>query len=188
MTSVNMSFFSPNSILIPQKNILKSNQNQWICDGFQSAWNLLSLFHTKESHLSLKDRQKSRSLVGVETEPKASCVSSRTCPTVLLEDLKPSCAAPTSISHPDTTPATVIGYGPFFLKSPINPYVVEQSVHDCMDVSRKHGEEYAIITCDQAIYEVVLGLQKRTKRSMPNLSCAWVASILLRISLEPLGI
>ena len=33
MTSVNMSFFSPNSILIPQKNILKSNQNQWICDG-----------------------------------------------------------------------------------------------------------------------------------------------------------
>ena len=146
MTSVNMSFFSPNSILIPQKNILKSNQNQWICDGFQSAWNLLSLFHTKESHLSLKDRQKSRSLVGVETEPKLPVFLAEpldhlsilwhlvhSCPTVLLEDVKPSCAAPTWSSFqafliPDTTPATVIGYGPFFPKSPTNPYVVEQSV------------------------------------------------------------
>lgn len=29
-----------------------------------------------------------------------------------------------------------------------------------MDVSRKQGQEFNISTCDQAIYEVVLGLQK----------------------------
>ena len=27
-----------NSILIPQKKLLKSNQNQWICDGFTTSW------------------------------------------------------------------------------------------------------------------------------------------------------
>ncbi|CAL8237793.1 unnamed protein product [Boreogadus saida] len=48
------------------------------------------------------------------------------CPTVLLEDLKPSCAAPTWSSFqafliPDTTPAPVISYDLFFPKSPTNP-------------------------------------------------------------------
>ena len=164
----------------------------------QTALESSQPFHTKESHLSLKDCQKSRSLVGVETEPKLPvCLAEpldhlsilwhlvHSCPTVLLEDLKPSCDAPTWSSFQaflilDTTSATGTSYGPFFPKSPTNPYVVEQSVQYCMDVLRKHGQEYAIITCDQAIFELVLG--------MPNLSCAWVASILLRISLEPLGI
>ena len=90
------------------------------------------------------------------------------CPTVLLEDLKPSCDAPTWSSFQaflilDTTSATVISYGPFSPKSPTNPCVVEQSVQYCMDVLRKHGQEYAIITCDQAIFELVLGLQKKNK-------------------------
>lgn len=38
-----------------------------------------------------------------------------------------------------------------------------------MDVSRKHVQEYAIITCDQEIYEVVLGLQKKNKEKYPKL-------------------
>lgn len=41
--------------------------------------------------------------------------------------------------------------------------LVEQSVQYCMDVSRKHSQEYAIITCNQAIYEVVLDLQMKNK-------------------------
>jgi len=30
-----------------------------------------------------------------------------------------------------------------------------------MKLSRKLGQEFTIITCDQAIYEIVLGLQKK---------------------------
>ena len=52
--------------------------------------------------------------------------------------------------------------------------MAEQSVQYCMDVSRKHGQEYAIITCDQAIYEVVLGLQKKNKEKYANLAHGWL--------------
>jgi len=135
--------------------------------------------HTKESHLSLKDRQRSRSLVGVETEPQLpACLAEplnhlsilwhlvHACPIALLEDLKPSCTPPTWSSFqacliPDASPATVIGYGPFFPQSPTHPDVVEQSVQYCMDVARNRDQEFTIITVDQAIYEVVLGLQKK---------------------------
>ena len=53
----------------------------------------------------------------------------------------------------------MIGYGPFFPQSPTHPYVVEESVQYCRDVSSKLEHEFTIITCDHAIYEVVLGLQ-----------------------------
>ncbi|KAJ8417259.1 hypothetical protein AAFF_G00284860 [Aldrovandia affinis] len=96
------------------------------------------------------------------------------CPTVFLEDLKPSCTAPTwspfqAFLIPDATPATVISDGPFFPKSPMDPDVVEQSVQYCMDVSGKQGQEFTIITCDQAIYEVVLGLQKKNPQKYAKL-------------------
>ena len=68
-------------------------------------------FHLKENHRSLKDRQRSRSLVGVETEPKLpvvclaepldhlstvwNLVDGR--PTVPLENLKANCSAPTGV-------------------------------------------------------------------------------------------
>ena len=144
-------------------------------------------FHLKESHLSLKDRQRSRSLVGVETEPRLPvCLAEPlnhlssmwhlvdSCPTVLLEDLKPKCTAPTWSSFqafltPDISPATVISYGPFFPESPTNPDVVERSVQYCIDVSTKQGQEFTIITCDQAIYEVVLGLQKKNPKKYAKL-------------------
>ena len=68
-------------------------------------------FHLKENNLSLKDRQKSRSLVGVETEPKLPVVwlvepldhlstvwhLVDVSPTVLLEDLKANCSSPTAV-------------------------------------------------------------------------------------------
>jgi len=63
----------------------------------------------------------------------------------------------------------VISYGPFFPKSPTDPDVVEQSVQYCIDVSRKQGQEFTIITCDQAIYEVVLGLQKKNPQKYARL-------------------
>lgn len=114
-------------------------------------------FHTKESLLGLKDRHRSRSLYGVETEPKqpvclAEPLDNRsilrhlvlTSPTDLLSGLKPICTAPTWSSFqatliPDASPATVISYGPFFSKSPTHPDVVEQSVQYCIDVPRKPG-------------------------------------------------
>ena len=66
-------------------------------------------FHLKENHLSLKDRQRSRSLVGFDTEPRLPVVWLAepldnlstvwhvvdVSPTVLLEDLKPNCTSPT---------------------------------------------------------------------------------------------
>lgn len=63
----------------------------------------------------------------------------------------------------------MISYGPFFPKSPTDPDVVEQSVQYCIDVSRKQGQEFTIITCDQAIYEVVLGLQKKNPQKYARL-------------------
>ena len=153
----------------------------------KSSLESTQLFKTKESHLSLKDRQRSRSLVGVETQPKLPvCLAEpldhlsimwhlvHICPTVLLEDLKPSCTAPTWSSFQaflmaDVTPATAISYGPFFPQSPTDPDVVEQSVQYCIDVSRKIGQEFTVITCDQAIYEVVLGLQKKNPQNYAKL-------------------
>ncbi len=76
--------------------------------------------------------QMSRSLIGVETEPKLPVWLAEplnhlstvwhlvdVSPTVLLEDLKPNCTAPTWSSFqvyliPDRHPSTVISYGPFF--------------------------------------------------------------------------
>ena len=107
----------------------------------QPALESFQPFQTKESHLCLKDLQKSHSLVGVETEPKLPvCLAEpldhlsilwhlvHSCPAVLVEDLTPSCTASTWSSFqefliPDTTPATLVSYGPFFPKSPTNPYV-----------------------------------------------------------------
>ena len=135
-------------------------------------------FNPKESHLNLKDRQKSRSLLGVETEPVLPvCLAEpldhlntlwnlvHICPTLLLEDVHPIGNASTwtafqAFLTSDISNAKVIGYGPFFPKSPTHPDVVEESVQYCRDVSSKLEQEFTIITCDQAIYEVVLGLQK----------------------------
>jgi hypothetical protein len=121
----------------------------------QSSLESFQLFHPKESLLSLKDRQRDRSLVGIETEPKLPmCLTEplnqlstmwhliSIYPTIFLEDLKPSCTTPRGIHSleafltPDTSPATVLGYGLSFLpKSPTHPDVIEQSVQYCIDKS-----------------------------------------------------
>ena len=179
-THIIFQYKDPDEDATPMANVPLLKTRQSCLESYQP-------FKMKESHLSLKDRQKSRSLVGVETQPKLpACLTEpldhlsflwhlvHICPTVLLEDLKPSCTAPTWSSFlaflmPDATSSTVISYGPFFPQSPTNPDVVEQSVQYCMDVSRKQGQEFTIITCDQAIYEVVLGLQKKNLQKYAKL-------------------
>jgi hypothetical protein len=61
----------------------------------------------------------------------------------------------------EATKATVIGYGPIFPESPTDPNVVEHSIEYCMNVSNKMGQEFTVLTCDQAIYEIALALQKK---------------------------
>ena len=49
----------------------------------------------------------------------------------------------------------------FFPKSPTNPDVVQASVDYCISVSYKLGQEHCIITWDQAIFEILLGLKNK---------------------------
>ena len=118
----------------------------------------------KESHLSFNDRQRSRSLIGVDTEPQQPQSLAEPLdqlstlwhlthlsPTVLLEGLAPSSTLPTwsafqAILIPRCLPPTVISYGPFFPQSPTNPDVVEKSVEYCMEVAQKMDQEFTIIT------------------------------------------
>ena len=55
----------------------------------------------------------------------------------------------------------IIGYCQFTPMSPANPDVVQDSVKYCMAVSKELGSEYSILPCNQAIYEIVLGLQTK---------------------------
>ena len=56
---------------------------------------------------------------------------------------------------------TVIAYGSVFPKSPTDPGVVEKSLQYCIGVSERLKQGHTIITCDQAIFEIALGLQKK---------------------------
>ena len=56
---------------------------------------------------------------------------------------------------------TTLGYGPFFPESPTNPDVVAESLNYCCSVAKTLGQEFCVLTCDQAIYEIVLALQKK---------------------------
>jgi len=61
----------------------------------------------------------------------------------------------------ESTSQTLIGYGPFFPESPTKPDVVEASVEYCITVTQALGQQHCVLTCDQAIYEINLGLQKK---------------------------
>ena len=65
--------------------------------------------------------------------------------------------------------ATVIGYGPFFPESTTNPDVVQASMHYCMKVSQKLEQQHCLVTCDQAFYEIALGLQKKNPSKFKTL-------------------
>jgi len=129
----------------------------------RSALKAPGAFQTKASGLSLKDRQRSRSLVGVDTVPKQPESLNEPLdhlstlwhlvhlfPTDLLEGTEGTITAPTwsafqNFLIPENTPATVIGYGPLFPQSPTNPDVVEKSVDYCMSVAVKMNQEFTIM-------------------------------------------
>ena len=69
----------------------------------------------------------------------------------------------------EQSPATILGYGPIFPKSPTNPDVVEAAIEYSVSVTRKLDQEYTIPTCDQAIYEICLGFQKEKPRKYSKL-------------------
>ena len=49
----------------------------------------------------------------------------------------------------------------FFPESPTNPDVVVESLNYCCSVAKTLGQEFCVLTCDQAIYEIVLALQTK---------------------------
>ena len=67
------------------------------------------------------------------------------------------------------SPATIIGYGELIPKSPTDAAVVGLSLEYCMSVANKVGQEHAIVTCVQAIYEIGLGLRKKNPAKYEHL-------------------
>ena len=136
------------------------------CTGIQP-------FHTKESGLSLRDRQHGSSLCGlslIKEQDTSNLIADHTVVWQLLqneclqtEDCKSIITwnAFHELCMVSKQPQTLIGYGPFFPESPTNPDVVESSVEYCITTTKKLGQQYCIITCDQAIYEITLGLKKK---------------------------
>ena len=136
-------------------------------------------FQTKSSMLTLSDRRQSRSLCGMKLVPDVKpedcisatsrldflfnlCQSGSTNLLDFVDELKPtSWKQFHEVMINDKKEKTIIGYGPFFPQSPNNPDVVAESVNYCIGVARKLGQEHCVITCDQAIYEIVLALHKK---------------------------
>lgn len=136
-------------------------------------------FTTTDCGLTLKDRQRGRALAGVELQIKPSEKPIDFHPNTLWlligMDCNNDATSEESNTHltwnafhkslmeddPQRARATVIGYGPFFPESPTKPDVVQASLDYCMKVSQKLGQQHCVVTCDQAIYEIALGLQKK---------------------------
>jgi hypothetical protein len=142
-------------------------------------------FTVADCHLSAKDRQKSRSLSGValvtetnrnETIDNLNLIWQliRMTPTQLMSGpdcdfLPPTWSYFNEFLIPNCTEATQIGYGPIFPKSPTDPAVVESSLRYCMQVAIKLGQDHTVVTCDQAIYEIALALQRRHPQTYDGL-------------------
>ena len=133
-------------------------------------------FAPLESRLTLKDRQKSRSLCGKKLLSQCSEKPMEFHLNTLWHMIGTEAIQSEHMGNPLThmtwnafnkffieelVLATVIGYGPFFPQSPTCPDVVQSSVEYCMKVANKLGQEHCVLTCDQAIYEIVLVLKNK---------------------------
>ena len=58
-------------------------------------------------------------------------------------------------------PVTRIGYLPVVPHSPSNPAVVEEVIKSFQKTARELGLSYTVVTCDQAVYEIVHALRVR---------------------------
>jgi hypothetical protein len=58
-------------------------------------------------------------------------------------------------------PKTKIGYGPMYPQTPTNPDVVKTSLDYFVSLNLKLGQSKTVITCDQAIYDIIKGLVRK---------------------------
>lgn len=142
-------------------------------------------FQTTPVILTSADRQESRSLCGIKLVPEEQfhddnislvnflynlCQGGSTDLLDFLDELKPTTWKQFhEMLIADPVEKTTIGYGPFFPESPTRPDVVAESVNYCVGVAKELGQDHCIITCDQAIYEIVLTLQKKYPKKYGNI-------------------
>lgn len=132
----------------------------------------------RKSMISSLDRKQGRSLSGLKLRPDSVtsdcskvkglntlyniCQMGSTDLLELSHEMNPLSwkAFHRQISEEQST-RTVIGYGPFTPEPPTNPDIVMKGIDYCMSVSKYLSVDYCVLTCDQAIYEIALALQKK---------------------------
>ena len=133
-------------------------------------------FHTPESCLSLQDRRKARSVRGTLSSQYNTELNATSF--ILNDDNFVWCLSRiyrqkhnmTSLSwneffsiFNDSKPSTVIAYGPVFPESPTKPDVVQASVDYFIALTQNLGQDVTVVTCDQAIYDIVKGFTTKYK-------------------------
>ena len=149
-----------------------------LCKPRKLSLDSVEPFQTRSSMLTLTDRREGRSLRGMRLAPdRSSNDSNRSNDFDFIFNL---CQGGSTnllefVSEPipmnwnqfneallkDEVEKTLIGYGPFFPESPTNPDVVLESLNYCIGVAQKLQQDFCIVTCDQAIYEIVLALKNK---------------------------
>ena len=68
----------------------------------------------------------------------------------------------------------VIGYGPTYPQSPTNPDDVQASLDYLITLSGKTSREVTVVTCDQAIYDIVEGIMQNSPEIYKKIiMCLW---------------
>ena len=125
-------------------------------------------FNTVESHLTLQDRRKARLLspnipltqYATNSEHSLNILDDNFVWTLsqiyaFQEQLQPVSWNDFFEIGGKLNPKSVIAYGPTFPQSPTKPDVVQASLEYFMALTRKLGQDDTIVTCDQAIYDIV---------------------------------
>ena len=66
------------------------------------------------------------------------------------------------------TEKTMIGYGPLLPENPTNADVVQTSLDYFISLNLKMGQASTVVTCDQAIYDIVKGLVRKEMERYKN--------------------
>lgn len=99
-----------------------------------------------------------------------SLVMARICPTKLLEvDIDcPTWKVFYASIEQRGRPITKIGYCPFLNSPPTDPNVVREALYLCMKASRQLGQEYTVVTQDEAVYEISYTLRRQCPEMFSN--------------------
>ncbi len=136
-------------------------------DRVQQAVN----FVTTECHLTLHDCQKIRSLsnnipstqygavseLGLSIRNDDNTVWTLSQMYALVEQKRPTSWNNFFKLVGEAKLKTVIAYGPTFPQSPTQPDVVQASLDYYIALTKTLGQESVIVSCDQAIYDIVKG-------------------------------